>query len=67
VTLIALFVYIVIVVVLGYVAVWVMGQIAPGHPAVIDRIIWVVVVLIVVLVVANAVGLTGGPMVPRFR
>jgi len=61
---IGLLLYVVIVVLIGWVAVWVLGQLAPGHPALIDNIIWVVVVLIVLLVLARAFGL-GDVAVPR--
>jgi hypothetical protein len=37
--------------------IWVLGQIAPGHPPLVDRIIWVAVVLIVVLALLRAFGL----------
>jgi len=63
---ITLFLYIVVAVLLGYLTIWVAGKLAPGHPAIIDNIIWVVVVLFVVLLVANAVGLTD-LAVPRLR
>lgn len=59
-----LLIYIVVIVLLGYLAVWVLGKLAPGHPAFIDNVIWVVVVLIVVLELVTAFGLTG-PTVPR--
>ena len=55
--LIELLIYIVVVVLIGWLAIWVLGQLAPGHPAVIDKIIWVVVVLIVVLVLVRAFGI----------
>jgi len=55
---ITLFLYIIVAALLGYLAVWVLGKLAPGHPGIIDNIIWVVVVLFVVLLVAKAVGLT---------
>ena len=63
---IGLLLYIVVVVLIGWVAVWVLGQLAPGHPALIDNIIWVVVVLIVLIVLAQALGLTD-VAVPRLR
>ena len=53
-----LLVYVVLVVLIGYLAIWVLGRLAPGHPALVDNIIWVVVVLIVVLVLARAFGLS---------
>ena len=63
---ITLFIYIVLVVLLGFLAVWVMGKLAPGHPAIIDSIVWVVVVLVIVVVLLQAFGLMGGgPIVPR--
>jgi len=49
---------IVVIVVLCAVAVWVLGQIAPGHPALIDNLIWVFCVIAVLLVLASAFGLT---------
>ena len=63
---ITLFLYIIVVALLGYLAIWVLGKLAPGHPGIIDSIIWVVVVLFVVLLVARAVGLTD-IAVPRLR
>ncbi len=61
-----LFVYIVIVAVLGFGAVWVLGKLAPGHPVIIDNIIWVVVVLVIAVVLLQAFGLAGhDPRVPR--
>ena len=65
-SLFALLLYIVIAVLLGYLAVWVLGQLAPEHPGIIDRVIWVIVVLVIVVVLLQALGLVGGgPMVPR--
>ncbi len=65
---IELFVYIVLVVVLGFLATWAIGKLAPNHPAIIDNIIWFVVVLLVFVVLATAFGLTGfDPAVPRLR
>jgi hypothetical protein len=66
--LIEFFVFIVIVVVLGWLAVWGLGQLAPGHPAIIDKIIWFVVVLLIVVVLFQAIGLVGhDPQIPRLR
>jgi hypothetical protein len=64
--LIELLLYIVVVVLIGWLAIWVLGQVANPHPPVIDRIIWVVVVLIIVLVVVRAFGIVD-PQVPRLR
>jgi hypothetical protein len=52
---------IVLLVLLCAAAVWVMGQIAPGHPPIIDRLIWVFCVVLV-----SAFGLVDIP-VPRVR
>jgi len=65
---ISLFIYIVLVALLGYLAVWALGKLAPSHPAIIDGIIWVITVLVIVVVVAQAFGLLeSGPMVPKLR
>ena len=61
---IALLLYVVIVVLLGYLAIWVLGHLAPGHPAIIDNIIWVVVVIVIVVVLLRAFGIAD-PAVPR--
>jgi hypothetical protein len=63
---IELLITIVVVVLLGWLAIWVLGQVAQPHPAIIDNIIWVVVVLIIVLVVVRAFGIVD-PAVPRLR
>lgn len=66
--LIALLVFVVVVVLVGWFAIWGLGHLAPGHPAIIDNIIWVLVVLIIVLKVAQAVGLLHGDIaIPQIR
>lgn len=63
-----LLLYIIVVVLIGWAAIWLLGMLAPGHPAIIDNIIWVVVVICVALIFAEALGLTGlDPRVPRLR
>lgn len=63
-----LFIYIVVVALIGFLAVWVLGKLAPGHPPIIDNVIWVVVVLVIVVVLLQAFGLAGhDPQVPRLR
>lgn len=57
---------IVVIVLLCWLAVWVLGQLAPGHPGIIDNIVWVVCVVLVILVLARALGLADVP-VPRLR
>lgn len=62
---VTLLIYIVLVVLLAYLAIWVIGQLAPSHPAIIDKLIWIVAVLIVVMLLMQAFGLAGGPRVPQ--
>jgi hypothetical protein len=57
---------IVVVVLICWVAVWIIGQIAPGHPAVIDRMIWILCVIVVALMLIQAFGIADVP-VPRVR
>ena len=58
----------VVIALLGYLAVWVLGKLAPGHPGIIDNIIWFVVVLVILVVLIQAMGLTGyDPKIPRVR
>ena len=65
---IELLIYIVVVVLIGYAAVWLLSKLAPGHPSIIDNIIWVVVVICVVVVLLQAFGLAHfDPQVPRLR
>ncbi len=49
-------------------AVWVIDYLAPGHPAIIDKLIWVLCVVIIVLMLASAVGLFSHDIqIPRVR
>ncbi len=64
--LISLGLFIVIAVVIGYVIIWVLGALAPGHPAIIDNLIWVIVVLIVLVTVFRALGGTD-VQIPRLH
>ncbi len=62
------FVFAVLVVVLGWLAVFAMGKLAPGHPSQVDTIIWFVVVLVIIVVLVQAMGLLGhDPQIPRIR
>ncbi len=47
----------VVVVVVCAAAIWLMGQLAPSHPAIIDTLIWVLAVVILVLILAQATGI----------
>lgn len=65
-TVFALLLYIVVVALLGFLAVWVLGRLAPGHPGMVDNVIWVVVVILIVAMALQAFGVIGGgPMVPH--
>ncbi len=56
------------VVLVCYAAIWIMGQLAPGHPAIIDTLIWVLAVVILVLILLQATGLVGHDVpIPRIR
>ena len=57
-----------VVVVIAWLCVWGMGVMAPGHPGTIDKIIWAVAILVIVMVLARALGLTSyDPQIPRLR
>lgn len=61
-----LFILIVFVALIGYAAVWALGKLAPSHPPIIDGVIWVVTVLLILVLVASALGLVD-PKVPQLR
>jgi hypothetical protein len=61
-----LLIYVVVVVLLAAAAVWVMNYLAPDHPKIIDRGIWVLAVVICLLMLARALGV-GDPQIPRIR
>lgn len=49
-------------------AVWVIGYLAPSHPAIVDKLIWVLCVVILVIVLAQATGIfSHDVMIPRVR
>ena len=47
-------------------AIWIIGQLVPNHPAIIDRGIWVLCVVVIILLLVNAFGILDIP-VPRVR
>lgn len=64
--LVSVLLYIVVVVLLVAAAIWVIGYLAPQHPPIIDRALWVLAVVIIVLMLLQAFGLMGaGPKVPN--
>ena len=49
-------------------AVWIMAQIAPSHPHIIDTLIWVLAVVILVLILVQATGLMSHDVaIPKLR
>ena len=42
---------------IAYLLVWVAGKLAPGHPSIVDNLIWVLAVLIIIFELAGALGL----------
>lgn len=59
---------VVIVVLVCAAALWVIGQLAPSHPAIIDRAVWVLAVVILAVVLLQALGLVGHDVpIPRVR
>lgn len=65
---IELFLYIVLVVLIGRGAIWLVDYLAPSHPDIIDKLIWLVVIVLVLIVLVNAFGLMRfDPQVPRLR
>lgn len=58
----------VVVVIACAAAIWVMGQLAPNRPKIVDTLIWVLCVVILVLILAQATGLfSHDVMIPRVR
>ena len=62
------FLFVILVVGLGYLTIYALGKFAPGHPPMIDNIVWIVVILFIIVMFASALGLTGfDPQIPRVR
>lgn len=62
-----LFIYIIIVVALGIGANWLVDYLGP-HPAIINKLIWLVVIIVIAVVLIQAFGLMAyDPKVPRLR
>lgn len=63
---VSFFVLCVIVVCLAALAVWAIGYFAPGHPAMVDKLIWGVAVLVILVTLVQAIGLLGhSPRIPH--
>lgn len=55
-----------ITVAIAYAAVWLLGYFLPGHPAIVDKIIWGVAILIIVMQLLKATGLLShDPQIPK--
>ena len=51
---------------IAYVAVWALGHFLPGHPAIVDTIIWGVAVLIILVALLKATGVMHyDPQIPK--
>ena len=62
------FVLCVVVVLMAALAIWVIGYFAPVHPALIDKLIWGVAVVVILVALVQAVGLLKyDPQIPRVR
>lgn len=49
---------------------WIMRQFLPNAPALVEKIVWGVAVLIILVTLLQAIGivsLSGGPMIPRLK
>lgn len=51
---------------IAYFLVWILGRLMPGHPGIIDNIIWVLAVVIIVFQLAGALGLSD-VTIPKVR
>ena len=61
-------VLILVVCALAYGGCWVLGKMVPGHPVIIDYIIWGVALFIIGMALLNATGLTSyDPQIPRLK
>lgn len=59
---------IVVVVFLGWLAIFAMGKLAPGHPPYLDNVVWFVVVVVILVTLAQAMNLLShDPQIPRVR
>lgn len=64
----AFLVFAFIVLAIAWLAVWCIGQFLPGSPALIVTLIWGIAVLIILVTLAQAMGLMGHDvMIPRLR
>lgn len=51
----------------AWIAVWIFGYFLSGHPVIVDKLIWGVAIVIIVMKLAAALGLSGvDPQIPQF-
>lgn len=56
----------IIVIAIAWIGVWILGQFVPGHPAIVDKIIWGVAVLIILVSLFRALGIMShDPQIPK--
>ncbi len=49
-------------------AIWLLNNLAPGHPPIVDTLIWVLAVVILILILAQATGLLSHDVpIPHLR
>jgi len=56
----------IIVLVIAWVGVLVLGKLVPGHPPIVDTLIWGVAILIIIVALLRAIGIMNhDPQIPR--
>jgi VIT1/CCC1 family predicted Fe2+/Mn2+ transporter len=66
--LIEFFVYVIVVVLAAAAAQWVIATYAPGTPEIIKKSVWALAAVLVLVMLAHALGLWGyDPQIPRLR
>jgi hypothetical protein len=60
------FILVAVAVGLGWLLIWGLGYFAPGHPGIIDKIIWGVVIVVIIFALVQATGiLRHDPQIPH--
>lgn len=53
---------------IAWVGVWAAGYIAPGHPAIVDRLIWGIAIMLIIVSFLQAVGvMQHDPIIPHIN
>lgn len=62
------FIICIVLVVLGYLTTFAMDSLAPNHPSIVNKIIWFVIIIIILMILFNAMGLNRFDIqIPRVR